>query len=112
MIVLARIAQKDDLYNMIHHGPGKEALDGPVLTECHYPEVLVAKARSHTGKDLELVLYNGKEPGNQLISLEKLQPNKNYLIQESGKTFTADEEGRVQLEVELNGRTKLTIQEA
>ena len=94
MIVLARIAQKDDLYHMIHHGPGEEALSGPVLTECQYPDVLVAKARSHDGHGLELVLYNGKEPGVQTLKIEKLQPGNSYHVQETNESFTADEEGR------------------
>ncbi len=109
MLVLARIAQKDDLYHMIHHGPGKAALEGPVLTGVKYPEVLVAKARSFDGKDLELVLYNGKEPGMQEILLERLCPGKTYVVEETKESFTADENGCTTLNVHLDGRTRLYI---
>ncbi|MBR2755893.1 MAG: hypothetical protein IKD64_08800 [Lachnospiraceae bacterium] len=109
MIVLARLAQKDDLYNMVHHGPGKAALEGPILTDCKYPEVLVAKARSHTGDDLELVLYNGKEAGIYEIGIERLIPGQMYCIEETEESFIADQDGRVHLKVALNGRTELHI---
>ena len=109
-IALARFAQKDDLYNMIHHGPDENALKGPVLEKCSYPEVLVAKARSHTGEDLELVLYNGKEAGAQEIGIERLIPGQKYKISQTGETFKADKNGAAVFSIYINGRTPLWIE--
>ena len=108
-IALARFSQTDDLYHLIHHGPTEEALRGPVLEACSYPEVLVAKARSHTGTDLELILYDGAGPGGFEIGLTRLEGGANYIIKETGESFTADENGCVKLTVHISGRTPVTI---
>ncbi|CAI6099200.1 unnamed protein product [Clonostachys chloroleuca] len=61
--LMARLVRNRDLANATLHGPSKEALEGPLLEEAPFPDVLVAKAYSHDGSNLDLVLYNGNEPG-------------------------------------------------
>lgn len=108
-LALARFAQKDDLYHMVHRGPGKNALAGPVLTACRYPEVLVAKARSHTGEDLELVLYDGVSAGDYDLTIERLAAGEKYAVKETGEIFEADLTGKASLRVHIDGRTPLHI---
>jgi hypothetical protein len=107
-IVCARFAQKDDWYNMMHKGPGEGAFTGPLLTECRYPDVLVARAKSD-GNDLDLVLYNGNKAGVQRIGIERLKPGSNYIVKETNIRFTADAAGKASLDVALDGRTAVHI---
>ena len=107
-IANARYAQKDDFYSMIHKGPGEGAFTGPLLTDCKYPNVLVARAMSD-GDDLDLVLYNGTAPGTEALGIERLKPGKTYRIKDSKTEFTADKDGRTTLNVLLDGRTKVHI---
>lgn len=109
-LALARFAQKGDLYHMVHHGPDENALKGPVLTACKYPEVLVAKARSHTGRDLELVLYDGVGAGEYELTIERLSPGAAYVIKEDSRVFTADSTGRALIRVRIDGRTPLHME--
>ncbi len=107
-IICARFAQKDDWYNMMHKGPGEGAFKGPILTECKYPEVLVAKAKSD-GNDLDLVLYNGHKPGIQELGIERLKPGCDYGIKGTDILFKADHLGKASVNVILDGRTTIHI---
>ncbi|KIW80213.1 hypothetical protein Z517_06828 [Fonsecaea pedrosoi CBS 271.37] len=81
---------------------------GPYLANAKYPEVLVAKAISHTGDDLELVLYPGSEKKTSLLKIEQLRPTSTYLINH-GDAFTSDSKGKADISVALDGRTPLRI---
>ncbi len=107
-IACARFAEKDDWYDMMHKGPGTGALTGPILSECKYPNVLVARAMSD-GNDLDMVLYNGGSPGVETIGIERLQPGKEYRVMGISEQFTADATGKVKLNIALDGRTKVHI---
>jgi hypothetical protein len=107
-IIIARWSQKNDWYDTILKGPPPSAFTGPVLEECSYPDVLVAKAISHGG-DLALVLYNGTDPGEQKLSLGRLRENGSYRIKETGQQFKADAGGGAEISVVLDNRTPLTI---
>ncbi|MDR2160407.1 MAG: hypothetical protein LBP23_10120 [Treponema sp.] len=107
-LAAARWNRKNDWSDTILKGPPPAAFSGPLLEGCRYPEVLVAKALSH-GDDLELVLYNGAEEREQTIGLERLHKDGAYRIRETGRTFTADSEGKAALNCTLDGRTQLTI---
>ncbi|WAO91622.1 Ldi domain-containing protein [Fusarium falciforme] len=74
--LMARLVKQRDLANATLHGPSDEALSGPLLEDAPFPEVLVAKAYSEDGKKLDLVLYNGKEPGSFKLGFERLVPGK------------------------------------
>jgi Linalool dehydratase/isomerase len=88
-------------------------LNGPLLSECEYPDVLVAKAVSHTGKDLELVLYPGSDCKHQQITLSRLEPNSLYRVSYPDlgdeAEFTSQANGELQLSINLDGRTVITI---
>lgn len=107
-LACARFAQKDDFYHMLHKGPGEGALRGPLLVECRYPEVLVARAMSD-GDDLDLVLYNGAQPEKQTLGFERLQPGRKYEVKGTADSFRSDEQGHAWLDVHLNGRTQVHI---
>lgn len=89
-------------------GPPESALAGPMLADAKYPDVLVAKAWSD-GSDLDLVLHPGAAAGAQKLGLAQLRPGGEYAIRGTGRKFRADEQGRAAIEVEIPGRTALTI---
>jgi len=107
-LAYARYAQKNDWYNMIHNGPGDTAFTGPLLTECRYPNVLVARAMSE-GDDLDLVLYNGLETGTETIGIERLKPEQEYMVEGTDIHFASDSSGKANLNIHLDGRTKCHI---
>ena len=43
-LAMARFGRQNGLHDMISHGVSRETLEGPVLSEAAYPEVLVARA--------------------------------------------------------------------
>jgi len=108
IIASARFAEKDDWYNMMHKGPGMGAYTGPILAECKYPDVLVARAKSDRS-DLDLVLYNGNSPGPKKIGIERLKPGREYMIKDTEMRFRADDTGCASLDIVLDGRTKVHI---
>jgi len=83
--------------------------NGPILQEASYPEILVARAMSLNGKDLDLTLYNGTAPGPQRIGFERLQPGANYAVEQTGDKFSADTKGNAKITVHLDGRTPVHI---
>ena len=88
-------------------GPSKEALAGPILDRVPYPGVIVAKARSHTSKDLDLVLYASAEEGLFELGVTRLQPGKEYTV--GTERFVVDNSGEASLKVMVKGRTSLLI---
>jgi hypothetical protein len=110
MLIESQLAFKDAWKDSVLSRPSDAELSGPILAEASYPEVLVAKAISHTGEDLELVLYPGRDNGAQTIGLERLQPGRSYCLQGAMlSTFAADAEGKATVSVPLNGRTALHV---
>ncbi len=105
-LCLSRWARQGDWYDTIHHGPDKNALRGPVLSDCAYPEVMVARAMSTNGEDLELIL-SGK--GEQKIELARLKPLHVYSVDGLGKTIQADTRGNASLQLRLEERTEIRI---
>lgn len=59
-------------------------------------------------KDLELVLYNGREEGVFELGLTRLQPKTSYSGL-PGKTFQADANGAATIEVSISGRTSFHL---
>ncbi|KAI9150872.1 Aldehyde dehydrogenase, dimeric NADP-preferring [Paramyrothecium foliicola] len=94
-------------HRMVREGPPKKTLDGPILSEVPYPGVLVAKARSHTSRDLELVLYPSSDPGSFELVVSRLGPDKEYIVQ--GNPLLADGQGHLRFSVMVNGRVHLHI---
>lgn len=110
MALRARLCGYQDWTNMITVGPAKTAIEGPILTDIKFPEVLVAKAFSHDGKGLELVLYNGLKSGVFTLGLDKLMPGMKYVA--GGSTFEADGKGQAEIEVAIDGRTVVEVRRA
>jgi hypothetical protein len=109
-IARGMILRRNDWRNAVRQGPPESALKGPVLTGVSYPEVLVAKAFSD-GAGLELVLYPGVTPGAQLLTIERLHPNRSYtaVTPERQIDLVANAQGHATLDVMLIGRTAVTI---
>lgn len=108
--VEAQIMRAGDYRSTFTRGPAAETRNGPLLVECAYPDVLVAKAYSH-GDDLDLVLHNGRAAGPQRIGLARLQPGREYRVSgAAAQQFHADGAGCANLEVVLDGRTELRIE--
>ena len=107
--VRARIVRHDDFRNAITHGPPAAVFTGPILADARYPDVLVARARSH-GDDLDLVLYPGAQCGPQKIRIERLRPSGQYAVTGAREgVCRADETGAASIEVDLRGRTSVQI---
>jgi len=107
--VRARIVRRDDFRNAVTQGPSAAVFTGPILAEAKYPDVLVARARSH-GDDLDLVLYPGAQSGPQTLRLERLRPGAQYALIGAGEgVCRADETGAASIQVDLRGRTPVQI---
>lgn len=111
IVLMARLVRHRDLANATLHGPADTAFQGPVLEECPFPEVLVAKAYSHDGNQLDLVLYNGKEPGVFQLGFERLGPGQTYSLS-TGESITADDRGKAGVNVRIDGRTEILLKPA
>jgi hypothetical protein len=110
MIIESQLAFKDAYNDSVLTRPSDEVLNGPILADVAHPNVLVAKALSHDGNDLELVLYPGKGDGEQSLGLQRLQPGQQYHLNgHSAQTFTANDKGNATIDIELKGRTALHI---
>lgn len=108
-IALSKWARQDDWCDTIHKGPGENALKGPILEKCAYPDVLVARAISTDGSNLELVLCSGSEHKEQQIQIARLQPLQEYFVEGMGQKIKADGTGRAMLHVNLTVRLKIRI---
>jgi hypothetical protein len=82
---------------------------GPVLDECAYPAVLVARAVSD-GNDLRVVLRPGGAPGRRAIAIADLLPEQRYDVRGAVvEQLVAGPDGRAHLDVDLDDRVELTI---
>ncbi|KAI0126982.1 hypothetical protein BJ170DRAFT_630661 [Xylariales sp. AK1849] len=107
-LVRGHLLRHEDWKNLVQKGPSKVALAGPILTEAPYPGVLVAKARSHDSKDLELVLYPSAKSGSFTFGVSKMTPNEKYTIAE-GKTIQADAQGEAKFTHLVDGKTTVHL---
>jgi len=109
-LATARWTRREDWHDLVVQGPDPDCLKGPILSECAYPDVLVARAVSD-GAGLELVLYNGAAPSSQPLRIERLQPGLAYSVSGANELdFVADDAGTALLTVPLDGRTEVRIQ--
>ena len=92
----------------------KHTFDGPLLAEAPYPDIIAAKAWSHDGTDLDLVLYPGQDGATPRVklSLERLKKGGRYSISQGDSTqnFVADGQGSAIVDVLVRGRTPVMIQ--
>ncbi|KAF2813992.1 uncharacterized protein BDZ99DRAFT_567692 [Mytilinidion resinicola] len=106
--VRAALLRKEDWKKLIGEGPSKTALAGPILYSVPYPGVLVAKARSHDSKDLELVLYPSAASGIFKLGVSRLVPGQTYNYG-AEKSVKADAAGESSVEVAVEGRTHVHL---
>ena len=92
---------------MITKGPPENVFKGPLLDDVPFPDVLVAKAYSHDGESLDLVLYPGKEAGKFNLGFKRLSPGAMYTLE--GSSVEADENGEATFEAQVDGRTALNL---
>ena len=109
MLALARFNPPGGQRALIADGPGMATRAGPVLDDVVYPEVLVASARTD-GTDLRLVLRPGAGPARASIGVRRLQPRGRYRLHgATADEATADNQGRIHLEVDLLDRTEVSL---
>ncbi|KAG2735858.1 hypothetical protein G9P44_002072 [Scheffersomyces stipitis] len=104
----ARLIRFRDWTNTVVNGPPKQCVNGPVLDAYDFQNVLVAKAYSN-GEDLDLVLHNGRSPGNFTLRLAQLTPGSTYKTS-TGSSFVADSNGTGIISVNINGRTPVYVE--
>lgn len=104
----ARLIQYQDWTNMMNQGPAETAFTGPILSGANFEEVLVAKAFSHTGKDLDLVLYNNADAGVFELGVSRLQPGQKYAYE--GGNLVAGSDGTASFKARVEGRTQIVIE--
>ena len=96
---------------MIAKGPPQNVLEGPILEEAPFPDVLVAKAYSHDSEGMELVLYPGKEAGSFQLGFTRLKPGEKYSWDGARGKVSAEgsKDGKASFEVHIDGRTALNL---
>jgi len=104
----ARISQYQDWTTMMQVGPAESTKIGPLLADAPFPEVLIAKAYSHDGQGMDLIVYDGKKPGTFELGFERLVSSKKYAVGENA-TMTADKNGKATVKVTVSGRTDLSV---
>ena len=103
------LARTGDFRATVVDGPPKSVFTGPQLAEVRYPDVLVARAFSD-GSALELVLYPGVSDTRQTLRIERLRPGERYAVEgATSSELVADQNGTASIEVNLSGRTPVTI---
>jgi hypothetical protein len=105
-IALACLAGPSDWQHLIFRGPAAATLQGPVLTDVRYPDVLVAAAHGDV-HGLNLVLYAGRDAGPQTLRIERLQPKSRYRVEGASPPQFETGEGQTSttLTAMLHGRT-------
>jgi hypothetical protein len=110
LLAAAAFTRTGDFARSFNRGPDASVLAGPVLADAKYPDVLVARAYSN-GEDLQLVLYPGR--GDSIataVKVARLSPGREYVVTGAVmEHFTADATGAVSLQLNLQGRSHVTI---
>jgi hypothetical protein len=111
-IVLARLLRRNFWRDTALRGPGQDALTGPLLNDCAYPDVLVSRARSSDGVSLDLVLLPGANAGTpQRLALGRMRPGGYYRVTGAEQSeIVADTAGNAQIVVRLTGRTDVRLE--
>ena len=108
MELIARSGRRNALHDLIARG---NSAPGVRIEGCAYPNVLVAKA-VRRGTGLDAVLYPGSPARTEPIQFAGLAANSTYRCTGGcNKTFRSDAEGRARLQIQLNGRTPVTIRQ-
>ncbi|KAH0846704.1 hypothetical protein FOPE_11145 [Fonsecaea pedrosoi] len=100
----ARLGRFQDWTTMIQRGPPAHVFRAPVLDAVAFPDVLVAKCYSRDGESVDLVLYNGREPGVFRLGFTRCEPGQTYAL--LGQEAVAEQDGTVAFDVRIDGRTE------
>ena len=103
----ARLSGFQDWVSMVTEGPPETTRQGPLLENAPFPDVLVAKAYSHDGDSLDLVLYPGKQAGSFELQFSRLRPGETYDL--GDQSIVAGKAGDATVEVRIDGRTALKL---
>lgn len=103
----ARMSGFQDWVSMVTKGPEQSVMDGPILEKVPWPQVLVAKAYSHDGVGVEVVLYPGREAGRFELGFERLRAGKKYRF--GGEEKVASQQGKAVWTVKVDGRSAFEL---
>lgn len=106
--IRGRLGARGDWFRLLTEGPPAHCFRAPILEKVPFPDVLVAKAYSHDGKSVELVLYNAKNPGAYELGFKNMQPGKSYKL--GDQIVKADKKGEAGFLVPISGRTAVTLE--
>jgi hypothetical protein len=105
----AQVANAESHRHRVAHGMPTAWTIGPILDECHYPDVLVARAVSD-GRDLKLVLRPGRGGTRQTLGIADLDPEHTYDVTGAvEREVTADASGGARITVDLDNRIELRL---
>ena len=99
----ARLGGFQDWVEMVTKGPPQNVKQGPILKSVIFPDVLVAKAYSHDGESLEMVLYPGAKPGTFDLEFGRLRPGATYVLDK--QETVASHAGTATISMSIHGRT-------
>lgn len=104
----SRLGAHGDWTRLLTEGPPEHCFRAPILDDVPFPDVLVAKAYSHDGESVELVLYNGKQPGAFTLGFKNMESGKKYKL--GTETAVANSKGEASFSgVQIDGRTSLWL---
>lgn len=103
----ARIGARGDWLKLLTEGPPDHCFRAPILDKVAFPDVLVAKAYSRDGKSVELVLYNGKQPGTFRLGFKNMQAGQSYQLDK--EITKADQNGEASFSLKIDGRTAVVL---
>lgn len=106
----ARLGARGDWNRLLQEGPPEHCFRAPILDDVPFPDVLVAKAYSHDGKSVEVVLYNGKKAGVFKLGFKNMKAGQTYKF--DGATAVADVKGEASFSVKVDGRTAVWLEPA
>ena len=111
MYMQSRVMAENSIRHLVNHRLPDHVMNGPKLTGCEYPGVLVAKAVSYDGSSLDLVLYPGSDQKNQEITISDLEKNSNYVLTtgQQKTNVASDANGEFSSRVMLDGRTEVRV---
>lgn len=105
-----RLGARGDWARLLTAGPPEHCFGAPILEEVPFPDVLVAKAFSQDGESVDLVLYNGKQPGIFNLGFKNMQPGKRYEL--GTQRSVANSEGKATFSLPIEGRTAVQLRSA
>lgn len=104
----SRLGARGDWLKLLKEGPPDHCFRAPILDKVSFPDVLVAKAYSHDGNSVELVLYNGKQPGTFKLGFKNMQAGRSYKL--GNEIAKADSRGEASFSVDITGRTAVLLE--